>query len=309
MPTGACGIDCDVCKLNLKGVCSSCAPGDSEAAAAKAAAQERILGRPCPILACARLNRVRHCMSDCGQFPCENFGNGPYPFSEGFLAMQARRLQESPKAYAPDGSHLEVAEEYWREAAARDPLTVCNVTFFESIGPGLFQFRFLNEELRIDLNAHHLMRKDADGHWAPARDPLLALATVLYLKNVQAVHPLGQDIVSGKDLKEGHFFTGPHVFRTDPILKRFGQDLPGFQKAGLALGGKAMPFADAAFQLLPFPRLPLYFLLWQGDEEFKPRVQVLFDRPIEAILPADAIWALVNRVASAFGHIPGGPAK
>jgi hypothetical protein len=303
MPTGACGIDCDACKLSLKGVCSSCAPGDSEAAAAKIAAQERILGRPCPILACARLNRVRHCMSDCGQFPCENFGNGPYPFSEGFLSMQRRRLQEAPKAYASDGSHLEVDPAYWQAAAARDALSVCNLTFFEAVGPACFQFRFLNEERRIDLGARTLLRPEPGGQWQAVKDPLLALATVLYLKNVQAVHPLGQDIVAGQDLKEGHFFTGPHVFRTDPILKRFGHDLPGFQKAGLALGGKAMPFADAAFQLLPYPRLPLYFLLWRGDEEFKPRVQVLFDRPIEAILPADAIWALVNRVAAAFGNI------
>jgi hypothetical protein len=305
MPTGACGIDCDVCKLNLQGVCSTCGPGDSEAAAAKEAAQRRILGSPCPILACARLNHVHACMSDCGQFPCENFSRGPYPFSDGFLAMQRRRRQETPKAYAPDGSHLEVDALYWQAAAARDPLTVCNLTFFESVGPGRYQFRFLHEDLHIDLQARALLRRDTTGVWAAAKDSLLTLATVLYLKNVQAVHPLGQDIVAGQELKEGHFFTGPHVFRTDPLLRRFGQDLAGFQKAGTALGGKAMPFADAAFQLLPFPRLPLYFLLWQGDEEFKPRVQVLFDRPIEAILPADAIWALVNRVVSAFGGTTG----
>ncbi len=214
-----------------------------------------------------------------------------------------RKEQEPAKIYAADGSHLEVAAAYWQEAAARDPLTVCNLTFFESIGPGRYRFRFLNEEIGIDLEQRSLLRRDTADQWTAARDPLLTLATVLYLKNVQAIHPLGQDIVSGKDLKEGHFFTGPHVFRTDPILKRFGQDLAGFQKAGQALGGKAMPFADAAFQVLPFPRLPLYFLLWRGDEEFKPRLQVLFDRPIEAILPADAIWALVNRVAAAFGQM------
>jgi len=30
---------------------------------------------------------------------------------------------------------------------------------------------------------------------------------------------------------------------------------------------------------------------------------VLFDRYIEQILPADAIWALVNRVTQAFGEV------
>jgi len=51
--------------------------------------------------------------------------------------------------------------------------------------------------------------------------------------------------------------------------------------------------------LLPFPRIPLYYLLWQGDEEFKPQVTVLLDRSIEKVLAADAIWAFINRVTTA----------
>ena len=132
---------------------------------------------------------------------------------------------------------------------------------------------------------------------------MLALATVIYLKNVQQIHPLGRDMVSAKALKEGHFFTGPHEFRIDPLLKRFGQDVAGFESACRALGGTPLAMADAAFQLLPFPRLALYFLLWAGDEEFQPRLQILFDRSIESILPADAIWGMVNRVAMAFGSV------
>lgn len=303
MPTGACGINCDVCKLNLKGICSTCGPGVSDAGAAKAAAQTRILGGPCAILACARLNGIRYCPADCASFPCDNFKSGPYPFSEAFLSMQQRRLNDMPAAYAPDGSHLEVAKEYWQAAAARPIIDVSNLTFFEPVGAGRFQFRFLNEDVRVDLNARCLLRPDATGLWAASKDPLLALATVIYLKNVRQVYPLGQDIVSAKELKEGHFFTGPHRFRIDPLLNRFGQDVAGFEKACQVLGGNPMSMADAAFQLLPFPRLPLYFLLWTGDEEFKPRLQVLFDRPIEAILPADAVWALVNRVAIALGSV------
>ena len=303
MPTGACGINCDVCKLNLKGICSTCGPGTSEEAAAKAAAQTRILGGPCAILACARQHRIRYCPADCGTFPCDKFKSGPYPFSEAFLTMQQRRLNEMPAAYASDGSHLEAAEEYWHAASARPNHELCNLTFFESVGPGQFQFRFLNEEIRIDLPGRCLLEAESAGRWVTRKDPLLALATVIYLKNVRQIFPLAQDIVSAKELKEGHFFSGPHQFRIDPLLNRFGQDVARFKEACRALGGKPMAMADAAFQLLPFPRLPLYFLLWAGDEEFKPRLQILFDRPIEAILPADAIWALVNRVAMAFGNV------
>lgn len=303
MPTGACGVNCDVCKLNLKGVCSTCGPGNSDTAAAKAAAQQRILGAPCPILACARLNNIRHCMADCDMFPCDNFRSGPYPFSEGFLNMQQRRRDDTPAAYAPDGSHLKVADEYWQGAAERDEVTLCNLTFFESVGQGVFQFSFLNETVRIDLGKRTLLRREDDEQWYPAKDPLLTLVSVLYMKNVQTVFAMGADIVSAKELKEGHFFTGPHLFRTDPLLERYGRDLDGFRMACKRLQGNVLDMADAAYRLLPFPRLPIYMLLWAGDDEFQPRLRVLFDRPIETILSADAIWALVNRVAMAFGNV------
>ncbi|MGD9053314.1 MAG: DUF3795 domain-containing protein, partial [Desulfobacterales bacterium] len=85
MPTGACGINCDVCKLNLLGTCSSCGPGTSSQAAKKLAAQQRLMGGTCAILACAQLNQVDYCLRDCAQFPCDNFTQGPYPFSRGYL--------------------------------------------------------------------------------------------------------------------------------------------------------------------------------------------------------------------------------
>ena len=302
MPTGACGINCDVCKLNLKGICSTCGPGGSLEAALKIEAQKRILGRPCPVLACAQLNRVDYCLRDCTDFPCDNFSTGPYPFSQGFLTMQRRRLQETPRVYAPDGSHLEVAREYWQALAGRDLTQLCNVTFFEPADGGCLQFRFLHEEIRIDPARQNLLRR-CQGQWTVSDDPLLSLVTVMYLKNVHAVYPMGQDIVGTKDLKEGHFFVGPHEIRTQALLQRFGSDPQGFARACQALGGRPMQMADAAYRLLPFPRLALYYLLWADDGEFKPRLQVLFDRSIEQILPADAIWALVNRVTRAFAQV------
>lgn len=298
MPTGACGINCDVCHLNLKGICSSCGPGTSDQAARKLAAQQRILGSPCPMLACSCLNQIGHCLRDCRSFPCDNFRGGPYPFSRSYIAMHERRKDEKPKAYASDGSHLEVDEVYWQEVARRDATALCNLTFFEPVTADILQFPFLNERVRIDLAQRCLLRKH-EGNWQTSEDPLLTLVTVMYLRNVDAIYAMDRDIVGVKDLKESHFFTGPHEFRTQPLLRRFEDDLDGFRNACLLLGGKPMEMADAAFRLLPFPRVPLYFLLWQGDDEFRPRLQVLFDRSIESFLAADAIWALVNRVAAA----------
>ena len=118
-----------------------------------------------------------------------------------------------------------------------------------------------------------------------------------YLNQVQTVLPLDRDIVGLQDLKESHFFTGPHALRTETVRQRFGRDPAGFQRAVLSLEGRLVDMADTAGRLLPFPRIPLYYLLWEGDEEFKPRITVLFDRSIEKTLAADAIWGLVNLVS------------
>lgn len=43
----------------------------------------------------------------------------------------------------------------------------------------------------------------------------------------------------------------------------------------------------------------MYYILWRGDGEFKPRLSVLFDKSIEKHLAADAIWGTVNLVSNA----------
>jgi hypothetical protein len=298
MPTGACGIDCDACQLRLTGACSTCGPGTSVEAEHKLEAQQRILGSPCPILACARINRIAFCLRDCRMFPCDHFSAGPYPFSQGFLAMQERRRRQPPAPYAPDGSHVTVAREYWDRLRNRDQEVICHRTGFAAPAEGQLAFRFLNVDMRVDARRGCLQRS-MNGLWQPAEDRLLELATVLYLINVQDVYPLGRDIVGPKDLKEGHFFQGPHELKTVPLLERYGKDAAGFREAAERLEGEAVDMADAAFRLKPFPRIHLYYLLWEGDDEFPPRMSVLFDRSIEQVLAADAIWGLVTRVSTA----------
>ncbi|MBW2436942.1 MAG: DUF3786 domain-containing protein [Desulfobacterales bacterium] len=298
MPTGACGINCDICKLNLLGTCSSCGPGTSSQAEQKLAAQQRLLGGTCAILACAHLNQVGYCLRDCSQFPCDNFSQGPYPYSSGYLQMQDRRRRQNPPAFAPDKSPVEVPPHFWDGLQNKNLNTLCNWTLFRLASAKQMVFQFLNEEVLVDVAERCLKRASGSG-WERTDDPLLELVTLLYLNNVKQLYPLGREIVGVKDLKEAHFFQGPHVLQTDPLLQRYGQDIRGFEEAARFLDGRSMDMADAAYELFPFPRVPLYFLFWKGDAEFEPRISVLFDRSIEALFSADAIWGLVGRVSTA----------
>ncbi len=206
-------------------------------------------------------------------------------------------LPSSPD-HKSDGSHLDVDALYWGLLEKRDPDRVCDLTLFEPVAPGLLRFHFLNEEVRVNIKERCLLRS-ADGRWTRSEDSLLGLVTVIYLANVAEIYPIGQDIVGINDLKEWHFFTGPHELKLDKLIQRFGRNLDGFRRTAEALEGTPMDMADAAFRLLPFPRVPIYYLLWEGDDEFQPEVRLLFDRSIEDILQADAIWALANRVTQA----------
>jgi len=292
MPTGACGINCDVCRLNTDGIYSSCGSGTSPAGQRKLAAQEKLLGAPCAILACAVLTKVAYCLHDCDMFPCENFGDGAYPFSPGYLAMQKRRREEKNTTRAPYGDAVTVPPEYWQQLGDADFTELCpRAAVMRDAGAGLLVPAF-NEEIRVDVAARHI-QKGGPGHWRRAVDPFLELMLLVYLLNA-ADHPFRNEMVGPLDLKDAQFFQGPHELKTDKLLAKFGPSPELLVQAGERLGGTPLQLADAAVNVRPFPKIPVYYLLWQADEEFPAKVSILFDRSIDDHLPADAIWGIVS---------------
>ena len=211
--------------------------------------------------------------------------------------MQKHCRSLPPPAYAPDGSHLKVAAQYWERLKQTDLLLLSARTQFQPTSDGRLVFNFLNRDVMVDPISCCLRRLDG-ARWEKVDDPLLELVSVLYLVNVNDVYPLGRDIVGPQDLKEGHFFQGPHELKIAPLVERYGRDLNGFRLATEKLGGEPLDMADAAVRLKPFPRVHLYYLLWEADDEFPARMSVLFERSIETLLVADAIWGLVNRVSA-----------
>jgi len=211
--------------------------------------------------------------------------------------MQKHCRSLPPPAYAPDGSHLKVAAQYWERLKQTDLLLLSARTQFQPTSDGRLVFNFLNRDVMVDPISCCLRRLDG-ARWEKVDDPLLELVSVLYLVNVNDVYPLGRDIVGPQDLKEGHFFQGPHELKIAPLVERYGRDLDGFRQATEKLGGEPLDMADAAVRLKPFPRVHLYYLLWEADNEFPARMSVLFERSIENVMAADAIWGLVNRVSA-----------
>ena len=292
MPTGACGIDCDVCRLNTDGLCSSCGSGTSPAGRRKMAAQEKLLGAPCAILACALLNRADYCLRDCDRFPCENFNDGAYPFSSAYLKMQTRRRTETHATRAPYGDSVAVPPAYWEQLRKTDLQQLCPRAAVMTDADGGILVTAFNNEIRVDLKMREI-QKGRPGQWRQTADPFLELLLLVYLLNVSN-QPFKNEMVGAQDLQDAQFFQGPHELKTGELAAKFGRHPDRFLKAGLQLGGTRLAMADTTICLRPLPKIPVYYLLWTGDAEFPAKVSILFDRSIDRHLPADAIWGIVS---------------
>jgi len=123
--------------------------------------------------------------------------------------------------------------------------------------------------------------------------PFFALMVLVYLTSAKVIEP-EHKWVSERDLKGGaNFFRGPHSLQLKELEDLYGKDPEAFLEAGRSMGGKEISFAYKSFALNVFPKIPLAYLLWEGDEEFSPKFRVLFDSTIQSHLPLDIIWAMV----------------
>jgi len=83
-----------------------------------------------------------------------------------------------------------------------------------------------------------------------------------------------------------------------PLQSAFGYNKYDFLDAGMAMGGKEETYGDASFTLFAFPKVPITFVLWEGDEEFTPSAKALFDPSITGYLPLEDIVVVAKLAAS-----------
>lgn len=191
-------------------------------------------------------------------------------------------------------SSMESGEERaWEELSQMDQADVCRrslATFDQSMNS--YRLRVIDEEYAVRLPSRRVGKIFRDGSEADV-DWMARLLILLYLVNAKDI-PLAGKLRSPYEFKGGElFFSAPsHVISFEPMLQRF-RSPQEFLEAGLFLGGRRVPYADEAFELPVLPRVPVTYLLWAGDEEFAPRISVLFDATAEQQLPIDALWLVI----------------
>jgi hypothetical protein len=106
-------------------------------------------------------------------------------------------------------------------------------------------------------------------------------------------YPLTGKWVAYKDIPGGLLYAGVFARRvTEPLQRRFGKSAKSFKETGVRSGGEPVEIGDASFILQAFPHVPLEYVLWEGDEEFPPSVQLLFDASVDHYLTLEDMVVL-----------------
>jgi len=188
---------------------------------------------------------------------------------------------------------------HWEKLLTLHPTDVCNRT------EALYQPAYEGYLLPV-YNLRYLvlpkMKKILRMEWndKPVEEELLSffhLMVLVYLTEAKEIKPT-HTWVSEKDLLGGStFFRGPHQLQVKGLEDLYGKDPIAFLKAGKRLGGSEILYGDKGFALEVFPKVPLAYVLWKEDEEFPPRIGVLFDSSIQSHLPLDIIWCMVGETS------------
>ncbi len=135
---------------------------------------------------------------------------------------------------------------------------------------------------------------------------VIKLLALLYLANGKAV-PLVNRWVPYRELKDGLFYAKSFSDTVeDRLCRRFGNDLEGLREACTRLGGREVDQGDLGMVVKTFPRLPLLFIAWKGDEEFMPNARILFDASATSYLNAFELRMLCGEVVNRLTRIADG---
>jgi len=203
-------------------------------------------------------------------------------------------IQESSQELPNKDKRAPVPEAHWEELDTKSFQKLCATAGAEPHSRGCLGIPFLDETVYVDIPGRLVYRLLGEQRQA-IENSLLELITIVYLLRVSET-PLRRELIGVKELKDAHFFQGPHALNFSPLLARYGSDPEAFGEAAQRLGGHRVDIAETAYRFRSFPKIPVYYVLWAGDEEFPSNLSVLFDRSVENHMSADAIWGLVHLV-------------
>jgi hypothetical protein len=128
----------------------------------------------------------------------------------------------------------------------------------------------------------------------PLRNKVLILHYLTQAKGT----PLANEVIAYKELPEGsNYFPTFYKRAIKPLVDHFGRQPQRLIDAAKKFGGYKVDYGDLAVTINAFKQVPITLVLWQGDEEFPPEGNILFDATVSDYLSPEDINVLCEIIA------------
>lgn len=189
---------------------------------------------------------------------------------------------------------LEIGKE---EISNKNPLHLCRLSggqFIEKANkPDSIQIMFLNRMVNIswpDL----IFTQDSDKE-IKIKEKILILH---YLNNAKKEDLTGE-LIAYQEIPSARFYLSSFNARSrDPFIAAFGENPDKLPVVAQELfAAQIASMGDVSVTIQAFPKAPITFIIWRGDEEFPPNGTILFDSSIkDNLLSAEDISELVSMI-------------
>ncbi|MFC1899774.1 DUF3786 domain-containing protein [Chloroflexota bacterium] len=181
----------------------------------------------------------------------------------------------------------------WEILSELDPKDVCirtKITFDDPTGAYILK-SFLQDIVIAPKNKQIYGNSSISNFLLKEVGNYFRLSVLWYLISAKDIS-LSGTLIKPADMPGGQIYSkGSHALPLDKIVEKYGTDLQGFLKKGMELGGERLNFGDVSLRFYPLPRIPVSILLWENNEEFPARCDLLLDSTCKLQLPVDIIWS------------------
>jgi Domain of unknown function (DUF3786) len=170
----------------------------------------------------------------------------------------------------------------------RDPNLLASLTasFFRPISPDHGEFHLELWDRPVILSFPDFVAFDPQTH-----EPFASFqqALLLYYFTTCDGTPVSGRWISFSELPDGRFYNQAFQgYIGRPLVEAFHNDLATFCDSASGLGGmRVHSLGDIAYAFQALPLVALLVVAWEGDEDFSPTYQILFDANASHHLPTD----------------------
>lgn len=188
---------------------------------------------------------------------------------------------------------FDIAREEFIRADLRSRCMAAGVSCEGSDAEQLITVPFFNEFITLTLPGFTFKSsKDANV-------TLVSKIILLHYLNRASGARLRSELIPYEDIPGlRHYFPVYENRVLKPLQAAFGNNRYAFLDAGISLGGVQQEYGDSSFTVYALPRIPVTFVLWEGDDEFPPLVRTLFNQTIPEYLPLEDIVVLSKLAAT-----------